>query len=304
MGRTLDMRRAVACVLALAACLAGCSDDSDAPVAPGTAQRSQEAVPAPEGAPRAKAVIPREPRALAERLAATDAALAAAVDRWRTEGDLGSYPPPREVTLWALHQQRIHLLLTGRPALARDVMPRLPRGVAAHARATIRARRGLGEITPPTPGRYRTGPPEPPRQLLAHYRKAQRRFGVRWPVLAAVNFVESAFGRMRNSSAAGAQGPMQFIPSTWSAYGMGGDVNDPHDAIMGAANYLRASGAPGDLIGALYAYNPSDLYVRAVLAYAGRIRRDRGAFLSYYSWQVFVRVPDGGTRRITGPPPF
>ena len=123
-------------------------------------------------------------------------------------------------------------------------------------------------------------------------------------MLAAVNFVESAFGRMRNSSAAGAQGPMQFIPSTWDAYGMGGDVNDPHDAIMGAANYLSASGAPGDLTGALYAYNPSDLYVRAVLAYAGRIRRDRDAFLSYYSWQVFVRLPEGGTRRITGPRPF
>jgi hypothetical protein len=84
---------------------------------------------------------------------------------------------------------------------------------------------------------------------------------------------------------------------------MGGDVNDPHDAIMGAANYLSASGAPGDLTGALYAYNPSVLYVRAVLAYADRIRRDRDAFLSYYSWQVFVRQPQGGTRRITGPRP-
>jgi Transglycosylase SLT domain len=296
------MRPVLAAIAALVACLAACSSDSDpaAPSAPRTAQPSQEqqAAPAPDAA------VPRDPQALADRLAATHAALAAAVDRWRTEGDLRAHPPPREVTLWALDQQRIHLLLTARPALAREVLPRLPRAAAAHARATIRARRGLGEITPPTPGRYRTGPPEPPRRLLSHYRKAQRRFGVTWPVLAAVNFVESAFGRLRNSSAAGAQGPMQFIPSTWRAYGMGGDVNDPHDAIMGAANYLRASGAPGDLAGALYAYNPSDLYVRAVLAYAGRIRRDRSAFLSYYSWQVFVRLPEGGTRRITGPRPF
>jgi Transglycosylase SLT domain len=299
------MRRVLTCVAALAVCLAACSDDADAPSSPGAAQQpSQEAAPAPEPAPGPHAAIPREPQALAERLAATHDALAAAIDRWRTEGDLGAHPPPRDVTLWALHQQRIHLLLTGRPALAREALPRLTSGVAAHARATIRARRGLGEITPPTPGRYRTGPPEPPQRLLAHYREAQRRFGVQWPVLAAVNFVESAFGRMRNSSAAGAQGPMQFIPSTWRAYGMGGDVNDPHDAVMGAANYLRASGAPGDLTGALYAYNPSDLYVRAVLAYSGRIRRDRRAFLSYYSWQVFVRLPEGGTRRITGPRPF
>jgi hypothetical protein len=294
------MRRALASIAALAACLAACSDDPSAPRASNTALPSheQQAAPRPDGA------IPREPRALADRLAETHAALASAIDRWRTDGDLGAHPPPREVTLWALHQQRIHLLLTSRPALGRRVLARLPRGPAVHLRATFRARRGLGKITPPTPGRYRTGPPAPPRELLAHYRKAQRRFGVQWPVLAAVNFVESAFGRMRNSSAAGAQGPMQFIPSTWDAYGMGGDVNDPHDAIMGAANYLSASGAPGDLTGALYAYNPSDLYVRAVLAYAGRIRRDRNAFLSYYSWQVFVRLPEGGTRRITGPRPF
>ena len=293
------MRRSTASIAALAACLAACSSDPGPSSAPSAAQPpAQQIAPAPDAA------IPREPGALAERLAATHAALAAAIDRWRAEGDLGTNPPPREVTLWALHQQRIHLLLTGRPRLAREILSRLPGGAAAHARATIRARRGLGEITPPTPGRYRTGPPEPPRRLLAHYRKAQRRFGVQWPVLAAVNFVESAFGRMRNSSAAGAQGPMQFIPSTWEAYGMGGDVNDPRDAIVGAANYLSASGAPGDLTGALYAYNPSDLYVRAVLAYAGRIRRDRDAFLSYHSWQVFVRLPDGGTRRITGPRPF
>ena len=295
------MRRSLATIAALAAALAACSSDAGAPSERTSARQQpaqEQAAPAPDAA------IPREPRALAGRLANTHSALAAAIGRWRTDGDLGAHPPPREVTLWALHQQRIHLLLTSRRRLAQQVLEHLPARPAAHLRATFRARRGLGKITPPTPGRYRTGPPEPPRELLAHYRKAQRRFGVQWPVLAAVNFVESAFGRMRNSSAAGAQGPMQFIPSTWDAYGMGGDVNDPHDAIMGAANYLSASGAPGDLTGALYAYNPSDLYVRAVLAYAGRIRRDRAAFLSYYSWQVFVRRPQGGTRRITGPRPF
>jgi Transglycosylase SLT domain len=254
--------------------------------------------------PPPSAPIPRAPELLATDLIETQRALDQAVDRWRDEGDLDAHPPPDEVTLWALRQQRLHLFLTSRQALSQRVLARLPGSVAAHLRATFRARRGLGEITPPTPGRYRTGPPEPAARLLAHYREAQGRFGVPWPVLAAVNFVESGFGRMRNSSAAGAQGPMQFIPSTWEAYGMGGDVDDPRDAIMGAANYLHASGAPGDVPGALYAYNPSSLYVRAVLAYAGRIRRDRRAFLSYYAWQVFVRKPGGGTRRITGPRPF
>ncbi len=282
--------------LALSGCTGEEPEPQGGPAPPRGAERAQ-----PGGPPSPSASIPRRPARLAARLVDAHRGVGGAIDEWREEGDLGTWPPPREVTLWALHQQRIHLLLTGRPRLARRVLDRLPGRVAAHLRATFRARRGLGKITPLTPGRYRTGRPEPAARLLRHYREAQRRFGVPWPVLAAVNFVESGFGRLRNSSAAGAQGPMQFIPSTWRAYGMGGDVNDPHDAILGAANYLGASGAPGDLPGALYAYNPSSLYVRAVLAYANRIRRDRRAFLSYYSWQVFVRTPGGATRRITGP---
>jgi hypothetical protein len=252
--------------------------------------------------PAPDAPLPKDPAALAQRLTQTDDALAQAIDRWRAERSLEAFPPPDDVTLWALHQQRIHVFLTPRERLARRVAALLSPRVAAHLKATFRARRGLGEITPPTPGRYRTGPPEPPGRLLAHYRAAQRRFHVGWRVLAAINFVESAFGRMRNSSAAGAQGPMQFIPSTWKAYGLGGDINDPRDAILGAANYLHANGAPGRLRAALLRYNPSPLYVNAVLAYAQRMRHDPRAFLGYYAWQVFVRVP-GGTRRITGPRP-
>jgi membrane-bound lytic murein transglycosylase B len=123
---------------------------------------------------------------------------------------------------------------------------------------------------------------------------------VRWNVLAAVNFVESAFNKLRNNSATGAQGPMQFMPATWRAYGLGGNVHDPHDAILGAANYLRANGAPGDNRRALVHYNPSTLYVDAVLRYAREIRSDRRAFYEYYARQVFVRT-SSGLRRITGP---
>jgi membrane-bound lytic murein transglycosylase B len=252
-------------------------------------------------APAPDASIPRDPAALAQRLTATQRGLDQAVDAWRGQGDPARGAPPEDVTLYALDQQRIHRLLSSRQNLARAVLARVPGRVAAHARATIRARRKLAPLATPQPkSRFRTGPAEPAGVLLRHYREAQRRFGVSWQVLAAVNLVESAFGRMRNNSTAGAQGPMQFIPSTWAAYGMGGDVQDPHDAILGAANYLHANGAPGDYRGALYHYNPSSLYVDAVLAYAGRIRRDARNFFSYYSWQVFVRTPQG-VRRITGP---
>ena len=93
---------------------------------------------------------------------------------------------------------------------------------------------------------------------------------------------------------------MQFLASTWRAYGRGGDVHDPHDAIVGAANHLRANGAPSDYRNALYAYNPSASYVNAVLRYASEIRRDRRAYFTYYSRQVFVRTRTGA-RRLTGP---
>jgi hypothetical protein len=282
-------------LIVLALALGGCaggdiSPAGDAPDAPGAEQP-----PAPDAA------IPRDPATLAERLASTQRELDRAVDAWRGQGDPARGAPPEDVTLYALDQQHIHRLLSGRRALARAVLARSPGRVAAHARATIRARRKLAPLATPQPRRrFRTGPPEPAGVLLRHYREAQRRFGVSWRVLAAVNLVESAFGRMRNNSTAGAQGPMQFIPSTWAAYGMGGDIQDPHDAILGAANYLHANGAPGDYRNALYHYNPSSLYVDAVLAYAGRIRRDARNFFSYYAWQVFVRTPQG-VRRITGP---
>jgi membrane-bound lytic murein transglycosylase B len=121
---------------------------------------------------------------------------------------------------------------------------------------------------------------------------------VRWPLLAAVNLVESSFGRLRNDSTAGAQGPMQFMPSTWATYGRG-DVHDPHAAILAAARFLHAGGAPAHERAALYAYNPSQRYVTAVEAYA-RVMSDPRAFRELYAWQVFVRTT-AGLRRLTGP---
>jgi membrane-bound lytic murein transglycosylase B len=93
---------------------------------------------------------------------------------------------------------------------------------------------------------------------------------------------------------------MQFIPSTWAAYGMGGDVHDPHDAILGAANYLHSSGSPSDDRRALFAYNHSTAYANATLRYASQMRRDPRNFYAYYSWQVFV-LTTSGDRRLTGP---
>lgn len=104
--------------------------------------------------------------------------------------------------------------------------------------------------------------------------------GLSWTVLAAIGQVESSHGRDNGPSSAGALGPMQFMPSTWAHYGVDGDgdgvkdVWNPYDAVPGAAAYLCASGAPGDLRRAVYAYNHSWSYVERVLALAAAYARD------------------------------
>jgi membrane-bound lytic murein transglycosylase B len=249
-------------------------------------------------APPPNAALPSTPAGFAAALTEHTEALHAGVVGWRGRG-----PVPEEVELEALYQQRLYIHLTTRPGLSSAVLSRLRGRLRREAEATLAARAALVRLTPPTrkPLRsFRTGPAPPAPSLLRWYREAERRFGVGWHVLAAVNFVESAFGKLRSDSTAGAQGPMQFIPGTWRAYGLGGNVRDPHDAILGAANYLRASGAPRDYRTALYAYNRSTLYVDAVLRYANQMKRDLRSFYGYYAWQVWVRTPSG-PRRLTGP---
>jgi membrane-bound lytic murein transglycosylase B len=248
-------------------------------------------LPAPDVA------ISRSPARLAVTLTTTTRRLREALRRWDTAGDV-----PRDVTYLALHQQRILRLMAARRALGDATLARLPSDVRGEARDTVLGRRQLAAI-PRSPGRLprvRVAEAAPAAELRRYYTAAQRRFGVHWSILASINFVESAFGRVRSASEAGARGPMQFLPSTWREYGMGGDIEDPRDAILAAANYLRRAGAPGDIDRALLAYNHSTSYVRAIRRFAGRIRADSRTFLSYYAWQVFVRTP-AGVRRITGP---
>lgn len=264
---------------------------------------AQEPPPAPQPPPH-DAPLPRTSAGLAEALARTTRDLDAGIRDWLASRPARRARPPLDVTLGALFQQRIYRLIRPRPALAARVIARMPPRLRSVARDNVAAGRSLIRLAPAKPPRraprVRTGPAEPPQVLLGWYRAAERRFGVDWQVLAAINLVETGFGRMRNASWAGAQGPMQFIPATWRAYGMGGNVRDPRDAIMGAANYLRASGAPHDWRGALYAYNNSRLYVDAILRYARQIRRSTRRYYAYWSWQIFVRTPRGD-RRLTGP---
>ena len=141
--------------------------------------------------------------------------------------------------------------------------------------------------------RWRIVAPPPAEELLGYYRVAQRRTGVSWTYLAAIHLVETRMGRIRGVSTAGARGPMQFLPSTWDLYGAGGDINDPRDAILAAARLLKASGAPGDMRGALWHYNQSTEYVRAVSEYARTMKRSRSAYRGYWHWRVLYRHARG-----------
>ena len=107
--------------------------------------------------------------------------------------------------------------------------------------------------------------------LLPIYQAAGIEYGVRWEVLAAINEIETDYGRNLNVSSAGALGWMQFMPSTWETYGVDGnqdglkDPYNPVDAIFAAARYLRAAGADTDLRTAIFAYNHADWYVDSVI---------------------------------------
>jgi hypothetical protein len=249
-----------------------------------------QALPAPDAA------LPREPAELAATLTATTHRLRDALGGWDGTGAV-----PRDVTYLALHHQRMLRFMAARRALGDATLERLAPDVRGEARDTVLGRRYLAAIPRASRvPRVRVAAAAPAAALRRDYDAAQRRFGVHWSILAAINFVESAFGRVRSLSEAGARGPMQFLPSTWRQYGMGGDIDDPHDAILGAANYLQKAGARSDLDRAIFAYNHSTSYVRAIRRFAARMRADERVFRTYYAWQVFVRTPTG-SRRLTGP---
>ena len=115
---------------------------------------------------------------------------------------------------------------------------------------------------------------EIPPFLLPIYQACGTEYGIPWEVLASINKIESGFGTNMGPSSAGAIGWMQFLPSSWEAFGLdanGDGKKDPYnpvDAICAAAHYLKLSGGDHDLYKAIYSYNHADWYVQEVLGYA------------------------------------
>ncbi len=126
--------------------------------------------------------------------------------------------------------------------------------------------------------------------LLPIYQAAGVQYGIHWQVLAAINEIESDYGRNLNVSSAGALGWMQFMPSTWKRYGVdanGDGKRDPYnpvDAIFAAARYLKAAGGDTYIRQSIYAYNHAGWYVNSVLLRA----------------RLISALPDGLVSALTG----
>lgn len=147
-----------------------------------------------------------------------------------------------------------------------------------------------GEWPPPPP--WRIVDPAPRAELRGLYEKSAAAVDIHWAYLAAINLIETRMGRIDGVSSAGAQGPMQFIPTTWDWVGAG-NVHSDHDAIMAAGRLLEVNGAPGDMRRALLGYNNDIRYVRAVQHYAAAMKAEPDLLRGYYYWQVYIPGPDG-----------
>jgi hypothetical protein len=197
---------------------------------------------------------------------------------------------------WMGHLQQLdYSRLQDYPEWKDTVLAALPDQARAAVTGSLEAGRQIRMLSGPIPKSlpdWKIVAPGSIDQLMGYYKEGEARFGVPWYYLASVHLVETRMGRIRGLSSAGAQGPMQFMPSTWAAYGTG-DVNNDHDAILGAANYLRANGAPADMQRALYAYNHSQAYVNALILYGNVMKADPLAYRGYHGWQVYYPTVDG-----------
>lgn len=228
--------------------------------------------------------FPTDPTALVELLVAAEATIR------------DPAAPEPAVAAAALAQQVAYRQLGLRPEWDAEVLAAVPEELRRPVELNTAARRELRALYPRLPTTmpaWQIVAPAPIDELLAAYQSAQDAFGIPWQYLAAINLVETGVGRIRGTSTAGAQGPMQFMPATWEAYGGGGDINDTRDAIMGAARYLAANGGASDIDNALYRYNRSDRYVQGIRLYADLIAEHPRAFLAYYHWGIWYATEQG-----------
>lgn len=274
---------------AIAFALVGCSA-SHPPAATGPAATTRAAssparmVPADAGTTGgAQPRLASDPAQLADDLVADERALR----------DPGT--PDAALTAAARREQAAYRAIGRRPEWDATTRGRIPPELTDVYDRNVDARRQLTALTPvrETLPAWRIEPPAPADELMNYYHQAEAESGVGWNYLAAINLVETRFGSIVGASTAGAQGPMQFLPSTFAGYGQGGDIHSPHDSILAAGRYLAANGFATDRDHAIYGYNHANQYVRAVDDYAALIAADPATFAAFYRWDVYCLTTAG-----------
>jgi len=195
----------------------------------------------------------------------------------------------------AARQEQLHVYaVAGYDSVESAVLPLLPPGVRSSFEDSISALHhlyilaGIDEyylVNPHFTHPYSDAAPLS--DLRSFYLEAERRYGIDASYLASINFIESKFGRVNGPSSANAMGPMQFLPGTWAQYGQGGNIMDPHDAILAAARLLVHNGAPYNMRNAIFHYNLDYDYVDAVEIFARAYRANPGWLDRMYYWDTF-----------------
>jgi hypothetical protein len=259
--------------------LIACNQSSADPAAP-PSPTTQAVAAAPGGAqPR----LASDPAKIAEDLIADQLALR------------DPSTPEAALVAAARRQQAAYRAIGRNPQWDGIIRPKIPQTMAAFYDRNIDARRQLNAMATVrnTLPAWTITYPAPADELMNYYRESEAASGVGWNYLAAINLVETRLGSIAGDSTAGAQGPMQFLPSTWAAYGKGGDVRSPRDSIMAAGRLLAANGFSSSPDRAIFAYNHADEYVRAVTDYAATLAADPAAFGDYYRWDVYYFTTAG-----------
>ncbi len=275
LGVLHSQQRSATAIESLAAAPTGSASPSP-PAQPVQADPEQRRYPA----------VPADPIATATLLAEVETALR------------NPTTPPQQLPDLGHQQQVIYRVLSADVPRSQQVLAALPQRWRSVAERHLAARREFLRMSrgrrPSMLPAWRIIQPEPAEQLIAYYKKAEAATGIEWEVLAAVNLVETGMGRIDGVSVANAQGPMQFLPTTWAEAGIGkGDIRDPHDAIQAAARYLVRRGGLQDIRRGLWGYNNSDYYGKAVMLYASLIKEDPSAYTGLYHWEIHFNADAG-----------
>ena len=209
-GFQMIRRRAPAVLAMIAFGLIGCTESTAAPTE--STVSAAPATPGDAAAPAgAQPQLASDPAQLGDDLVADEQALR-------------DPSTPEDVFSAAARRQQVAYRAIGRhPEWDAVIRPRIPPALAEVYDRNVDARRQLAAMAPvrDTVPAWRIKPPAPADELLGYYHEADAALGVGWNYLAAINLIETGLGRIDGISTAGAQGPMQFMPATFAAYGEG-----------------------------------------------------------------------------------